>query len=195
MLTGCASAPPVPQREVSIILNSNYQGFEVTAQRQNGRLISLGKLPFNIYVSLPKEPLVISVSYNSARYEVSPSSSFKIDSTESFLVESLTFTEVLPTLRNDFNAYPLNVRRNLIGTINAFDIALKSPKFMFSSKVSEAKAKLDDLYVQYPEFQDTKFFEYMKLMYSKFQYSAFLGVDLDASTYLRVVKEATGQLN
>lgn len=194
MLAGCATAPPAPQRTVQLNLDGNAHGAEVKAKRENGKRIYLGKLPINSAVSFPVEPLEVSVDYDSARYDVSPSSSFKIGVSETSVTKYFTFTEVVPALKRDFTGYPLDVRRNLVQAINSFDTAINSPKFLFSSKVSEAKAKLDDLYVQYPQLQETKFFNYMKLMYLAFKASALVGADIKASDYLSVAKEATGQL-
>jgi len=195
LIASCASAPSVTERMVQLSLDGNVHGSEVNAIRKDGKKIYLGKLPINKSMSFPSELLEISVEHDYARYNVSPSSTIKIGATETSIKRYFVFTDIVPILKKDFTSYSAEVRRNLIRTINAFDIAINSPKFLFSSKVSEAKAKLDDLYVQYPHLQETKFFSYLKDMYAVFNASARVGFLVRSTEqYLSVAKEVTGQI-
>lgn len=96
--------------------------------------------------------------------------------------------------KKEFKSLPIGVKKKIVKIINAYEIALNSPKFLFSQKVSEAKAQLNDFMLEYSDPKKVPLASQLILLSFVFDSSAIVEDDIGASEALRDMKEITGQL-
>lgn len=68
-------------------------------------------------------------------------------------------------MKENFQSYPIELRKLVVVTINSYEKTLASPKLMVESQLTEAKSKVDEIIISYPEYSGTEFISNFKVLH------------------------------
>jgi hypothetical protein len=85
-------------------------------------------------------------------------------------------------------------RKRIVKIVSAYEIALNTPKFLFSQKASEAHALVNDFLVDFPLEKNNLLRLHFMLMKVSFDITPTLNDASEAYKALNELKDITGQL-
>lgn len=192
VLTACASAPTVKTRSVE---------FHVTSDPSNQNVVIAGSgdnrhwfataTPITGTMDVWNEELTLALDLDQFRYVVKPSRQISVSSSADMVNVHFVVTDRLPLLQHEFRSYPVGLRQRIVDVVGAYEAALESPNFVVPQKISEAKAKLNQVLVEFPLVADDAIkgeFEWLHLYFGAL--SGELGM-IGAPASPEIVRNAT----
>lgn len=70
------------------------------------------------------------------------------------------------TMKENFQSYPIELRKLIVSTINSFEKILTSPNFMVEAQLTETKSKIDEIIISHPDYSKTEFIHNFKLLHT-----------------------------
>lgn len=158
-----------PTRVISVAVNSNIPNAAKLYVIQTGpkdlkiRSSSWTKsydrpLAFTDNLTVLDSDLKIGASPINKRYSVNPSSVSVPRGVNSFS-QYFTITDNLPQLTADCQSFDQQGKREIVSALNAYEVAINSPRFLAASKLAEGKALVDDLFLRYSDRRDSVLFK------------------------------------
>jgi len=168
--TGLISSEPT--RVVNVAVNSNLPDAAKLYVTQTGPIDRKTRsgpwsksynrpLKFADNLTVLDSDLRIGASPINKRYTVTPPS-VTLPRGVNSISQYFTITDILPQLTADCRSFDQQGKRGIVSALNAYDVAINSPKFLAPSKLAEGKALVDDLFLQYPSRTDSLLFKELK---------------------------------
>jgi len=70
------------------------------------------------------------------------------------------------TMKENFQSYPIELRKLVVSTINSFEKTLTSPNFMVEAQLTETKSKIDEIIISYQDYSKTEFIHNFKVLHT-----------------------------
>lgn len=217
LLTGCATAPSkttgkyalnscptcvaefqaTPEtRLLNLKITSDYPNLDLAYSATHGDYLSFGNIyltkgDFDGVVRIPKDTtILVKGIINSDFYKIKGSKLVKPN--ENNIVVNLEKVSIADELNNQYIKLSKIQKKELVEVVSSFDIALNSPKMLFSSKLAEANGKLNSFLIDMPEnFKETPI--YSELHSVQFSMK-LIDIDVNSSSISHVVNSASNKI-
>lgn len=217
LLTGCATAPSkttgkyalnscptcvaefqaTPEtRLLNLKITSDYPNLDLAYSATHGDYLSFGNIyltkgDFDGVVRIPKDTtILVKGIINSDFYKIKGSKLVKPN--ENNIVVNLEKVSIADELNNQYIKLSKIQKKELVEVVSSFDIALNSPKMLFSSKLAEANGKLNSFLIDMPEnFKETPI--YSELHSVQFSMN-LIDIDVNSSSISHVVNSASNKI-
>ena len=111
---------------------------------------------------------------------------------ENNIVVNLEKVSLADELNNQYIKLSKIQKKELVEVVSSFDIALNSPRMLFSSKLAEANGKLNSFFIDMPEnFKETPLYSELNLMQSAMK---FIDRDVNSSSISHAVNSASNKI-
>ena len=153
--------------------------------------IYLTKGDFDGVVRIPKDTTIqVTGIINSDFYKIKGYKLVKPN--ENNIVVNLEKVSLADELNNQYIKLSKIQKKELVEVVSSFDIALNSPKMLFSSKLAEANGKLNSFFIDMPEnFKETPLYSELNSMQSAMK---FIDRDLNSSVMSLAVNRASNKI-
>ena len=217
LLTGCATAPSkttgkyalnscptcvaefqaTPEtRLLNLKITSDYPDLDLAYSATHGDYLSFGNIyltkgDFDGVVRIPKDTTIqVTGIINSDFYKIKGYKLVKPN--ENNIVVNLEKVSLADELNNQYIKLSKIQKKELVEVVSSFDIALNSPKMLFSSKLAEANGKLNSFFIDMPEnFKETPLYSELNLMQSAMK---FIDRDVNSSSISHAVNSASNKI-
>ena len=217
LLTGCATAPSkttgkyalnscptcvaefqaTPEtRLLNLKITSDYPNLDLAYSATHGDYLSFGNIyltkgDFDGVVRIPKDTtILVKGIINSDFYKIKGYKLVKPN--ENNIVVNLEKVSLADELNNQYIKLSKIQKKELVEVVSSFDIALNSPKMLFSSKLAEANGKLNSFLIDMPEnFKETPI--YSELHSVQFSMK-LIDIDVNSSSISHVVNSASNKI-
>ena len=217
LLTGCATAPSkttgkyalnscptcvadfqaTPEtRLLNLKITSDYPDLDLAYSALNGDFKGFGNIylttgSFDGVVRIPKDTtILVKGIINSDFYKIKGSKLVKPN--ENNIVVNLEKVSIADELNNQYIKLSKIQKKELVEVVSSFDIALNSPKMLFSSKLAEANGKLNSFFIDMPEnFKETPI--YSELHSVQFSMN-LIDIDVNSSSISHAVNSASNKI-
>ena len=217
LLTGCATAPSkttgkyalnscptcvaefqaTPEtRLLNLKITSDYPNLDLAYSATHGDYLSFGNIyltkgDFDGVVRIPKDTtILVKGIINSDFYKIKGSKLVKPN--ENNIVVNLEKVSLADELNNQYIKLSKIQKKELVEVVSSFDIALNSPRMLFSSKLAEANGKLNSFFIDMPEnFKETPI--YSELHSVQFSMK-LIDIDVNSSSISHVVNSASNKI-
>lgn len=217
LLTGCSTAPSktrgvfalnfcptcvadfqaTPEtRLLNLKITSDYPDLDLAYSALNGDFKGFGNIyltkgSFDGVVRIPKDTTIqVTGIINSDFYKIKGYKLVKPN--ENNIVVNLEKVSLADELNNQYIKLSKIQKKELVEVVSSFDIALNSPKMLFSSKLAEANGKLNSFFIDMPEnFKETPLYSELNLMQSAMK---FIDRDVNSSSISHAVNSASNKI-
>ena len=217
LLTGCATAPSkttgkyalnscptcvadfqaTPEtRLLNLKITSDYPDLDLAYSALNGDFQGFGNIyltkgSFDGVVRIPKDTTIqVTGIINSDFYKIKGYKLVKPN--ENNIVVNLEKVSLADELNNQYIKLSKIQKKELVEVVSSFDIALNSPRMLFSSKLAEANGKLNSFFIDMPEnFKETPI--YSELHSVQFSMK-LIDIDVNSSSISHVVNRASNKI-
>ena len=217
LLTGCSTAPSktrgvfalnfcptcvadfqaTPEtRLLNLKITSDYPDLDLAYSALNGDFQGFGNIyltkgSFDGVVRIPKDTTIqVTGIINSDFYKIKGYKLVKPN--ENNIVVNLEKVSLADELNNQYIKLSKIQKKELVEVVSSFDIALNSPKMLFSSKLAEANGKLNSFFIDMPEnFKETPLYSELNLMQSAMK---FIDRDVNSSSISHAVNSASNKI-
>jgi hypothetical protein len=150
-------------RLLDLKVNSNDPNLEIKysfkgdqTKNLKSHNVVLGTGSFDGIVQIPENTeIVIGANYDYNKYTLKGYR--KVTPQEQKVVVNLNTVLTLDLLTQEFNKLSKDQKKKLIEVVGLYDIALNSPRMLFSSKLSEAEKEANSFYIDMPKnFKETE---------------------------------------
>ena len=217
LLTGCATAPSkttgkyalnscptcvadfqaTPEtRLLNLKITSDYPDLDLAYSALNGDFQGFGNIyltkgSFDGVVRIPKDTTIqVTGIINSDFYKIKGYKLVKPN--ENNIVVNLEKVSLADELNNQYIKLSKIQKKELVEVVSSFDIALNSPRMLFSSKLAEANGKLNSFLIDMPEnFKETPIYSEL---YSVQTSMKIIDIDVNSSSISHVVNRASNKI-
>ena len=217
LLTGCSTAPSkttgkyalnscptcvadfqaTPEtRLLNLKITSDYPDLDLAYSALNGDFQGFGNIyltkgSFDGVVRIPKDTTIqVTGIINSDFYKIKGYKLVKPN--ENNIVVNLEKVSLADELNNQYIKLSKIQKKELVEVVSSFDIALNSPRMLFSSKLAEANGKLNSFLIDMPEnFKETPIYSEL---YSVQTSMKIIDIDVNSSSISHVVNRASNKI-
>ena len=217
LLTGCATAPSkttgkyalnscptcvadfqaTPEtRLLNLKITSDYPDLDLAYSALNGDFKGFGNIyltkgDFDGVVRIPKDTTIqVTGIINSDFYKIKGYKLVKPN--ENNIVVNLEKVSLADELNNQYIKLSKIQKKELVEVVSSFDIALNSPRMLFSSKLAEANGKLNSFLIDMPEnFKETPIYSEL---YSVQTSMKIIDIDVNSSSISHAVNSASNKI-
>ena len=217
LLTGCSTAPSktrgvfalnfcptcvadfqaTPEtRLLNLKITSDYPDLDLAYSALNGDFKGFGNIyltkgSFDGVVRIPKDTTIqVTGIINSDFYKIKGYKLVKPN--ENNIVVNLEKVSLADELNNQYIKLSKIQKKELVEVVSSFDIALNSPRMLFSSKLAEANGKLNSFLIDMPEnFKETPIYSEL---YSVQTSMKIIDIDVNSSSISHVVNRASNKI-
>ena len=183
-------------RLLNLKITSDYPDLDLAYSALNGDFKGFGNIyltkgSFDGVVRIPKDTTIqVTGIINSDFYKIKGYKLVKPN--ENNIVVNLEKVSLADELNNQYIKLSKIQKKELVEVVSSFDIALNSPKMLFSSKLAEANGKLNSFFIDMPEnFKETPLYSELNLMQSAMK---FIDRDVNSSSISHAVNSASNKI-
>ncbi|MDY6537617.1 hypothetical protein SKM62_11960 [Acinetobacter faecalis] len=163
-------------RLLNLKVTSNDPELNIAYEAMSGPFRKLGKIQltkgnFDGVIRIPDNTgILVTADYDPDISTLTGTEVIGID--ENSAVVKLTISKIEDQLKSEFNQLTNKQKKELVNVIGSFDVALNSPKMLYSSKLAEAEKEANSFLIDMPaKYKNTKIYSelsslriYMKLI-------------------------------
>ncbi len=183
--------------ELKVTTNAPLKGIDYVAILPPSRTtyvstkhIALPKNGFDGIIRVPENTPVLLTGHvlDDATQDLSGGTIIKPD--QSSVVVNFEVHDLMPVLKNDFKKMSRNQQKKLMEIITLYDVAINSPKMLFSARKAEADGALSLFYLDAPQsFKDSRLSSYIQNIKMGLDYVDADGDPLNSMRKITVLKK------